>query len=218
VQTSKKALYPKRPNFDEADVSDKPSFLRDEPRVTAEKRAYYNESYRHRLRSLKAVDEVIVNRLLNTLIDVGELDNTYIIFTSDNGIHMGEHRLRKGKGMAYEEDIHVPMVIREPDVRQGAVCQEIALNTDLAPTMADIAGVEPPRTPTSVRSYRFLGVKSPRGANTSSPRGGPATIPTAPTTRSARPKRRPTSSTKTGIRNTTIRLPTPTSLLRQHVP
>lgn len=66
----------------------------------------------------------------------GELDNTYIVFTSDNGYHLGQHRFLNGKFQVYEEDIRVPLIVRGPGVEAGAVRHQLAVNIDLAPTMA----------------------------------------------------------------------------------
>jgi N-acetylglucosamine-6-sulfatase len=88
-----------------------------------------------------AVDEM-VGSLVEELQAAGELDNTYIFFTSDNGFHGGEHRLQKGKNQAYEESVHVPLFVRGPGVPDGLKTEKLALNTDFAPTFADLAGAE----------------------------------------------------------------------------
>lgn len=77
----------------------------------------------------------------------GQLDNTYIVFASDNGYHMGQHRMLSGKGTAYEEDIHVPLIVRGPGVPAGVVRGEMTSMVDLAPTLAEIAGAALPVTP-----------------------------------------------------------------------
>jgi arylsulfatase A-like enzyme len=99
--------------------------------------------YRDRLRSMLAVDEM-VGRLMDALEESGELDDTYVFFTSDNGWHAGEHRLTTGKWTAYEEDIHVPLIVRGPGVPAGLTLPHLVLNNDLAPTFAGLAGVDPP--------------------------------------------------------------------------
>ncbi len=78
------------------------------------------------------------------LRESGELDNTYIFFTSDNGWHAGEHRLTAGKWTAYEEDVKVPLIVRGPGVPAGRTLPHMVLNNDLAPTFADLAGVDHP--------------------------------------------------------------------------
>jgi arylsulfatase A-like enzyme len=84
----------------------------------------------------------MVGRLVNALSDTGELSNTYIVFTSDNGVYLGEHRLEE-KAAAYQAAPRVPLVIRGPGVPQGVTRSQMALNNDLAPTFADLAGVTP---------------------------------------------------------------------------
>ena len=131
------------PSFNEHDVSDKPEWIRDNPPLKPKRIAAMNSLYRDRLRSMLAVDDMI-GRLVEALTESGELDNTYIFFTSDNGWHAGEHRLTPGKWTAYEEDIRVPLIVRGPGVAEGRTLSHLVLNNDLAPTFADLAGVGVP--------------------------------------------------------------------------
>jgi arylsulfatase A-like enzyme len=109
---------------------------------------------RKRLQSMLAVDDM-VGALIKALHESGELDNTYIFFTSDNGFHLGQHRLGAGKWTAYEEDIRIPLVVRGPGVPEGRTLHQMVLNNDFAPTLADLAGA---RTPSFVdgRSFKPL--------------------------------------------------------------
>ncbi len=134
---------PRPPSFDESDVSDKPAWISDNPSLSAEQAARAEGLYRNRLRSMLAVDEMI-GRLVRALREGGELDNTYLVFTSDNGFHLGQHRLAAGKWTAYEEDIRVPLIVRGPGVPEGRTLEHLVLNNDLAPTFADLAGAESP--------------------------------------------------------------------------
>jgi arylsulfatase A-like enzyme len=86
----------------------------------------------------------MIGELVGALRRSGELDNTYIVFTSDNGFHLGEHRLGAGKWTPYEEDIRIPLIVRGPGVPEGKTLPHMVLNNDLAPTFADLAGAEPP--------------------------------------------------------------------------
>jgi hypothetical protein len=88
--------------------------------------------------------EDLLRQTIATLRETGELGNTYIVFTSDNGYHLGNHRLGQGKWAPYEEDIGVPLMVRGPGVPAGAVRQQLVVNTDFAPTMADLAGAPTP--------------------------------------------------------------------------
>ena len=134
---------PAPPSFNEVDVSDKPAWMRNTPSLTPEEVDKLQLRYRQRLRSLQSVDEM-VGRLVGVLRQTGELSNTYIVFTSDNGLHLGEHRINKKKWTAYEEAIHVPLLVRGPGVPPGVSRSQMALNNDLAPTFASWASVTPP--------------------------------------------------------------------------
>ncbi len=131
------------PSFNEEDVSDKPYWVRNNAPLDPERIASMENLYRNRLRSMLAVDEMI-GRLVDALRESGELDNTFLVFTSDNGWHAGAHRLTTGKWTAYEEDIQVPLIVRGPGVPEGRTLEHPVLNNDLAPTFADLAGAEVP--------------------------------------------------------------------------
>jgi len=133
---------PRTPSFDEGDVSDKPRWVRKLTLSSGEKRRI-DGLYRKRLRTMAGVGETL-GGLLRTLEQTGKLDNTYIVLTSDNGFHMGQHRLGLGKQTAYEEDIRVPLIIRGPGVPVEVSSDEMVLNNDFAPTFADLAGLPPP--------------------------------------------------------------------------
>jgi N-acetylglucosamine-6-sulfatase len=134
---------PRPPNFDEKDVSDKPNWVADNPPLSVEQKKYMEELHRKRLQSMLAVDDMIGN-LIKALRDSGDLRNTYIFFTSDNGFHLGQHRLGAGKWTPYEEDIRVPLIVRGPGVPEGRTLHQMVLNNDLAPTFADLAGAKRP--------------------------------------------------------------------------
>jgi arylsulfatase A-like enzyme len=134
---------PRPPSFDEADVSDKASYVRDMPPLEAWQKEALTRHHRERLRALRAVDDMVAT-VVEALRDTGRLDDTYVVYSSDNGFHMGQHRLFIGKTTAYEEDIHVPLVVRGPGVPKGTRIEQMVLNNDLAPTMAEIGGVQAP--------------------------------------------------------------------------
>jgi len=133
---------PKPPSFNENAISDKPTWVSNRPLLTSTDVQHLTKLYGDRLRALKSVDEM-VGRLVDALKDTGELSNTYIFFTSDNGIYLGEHRLTH-KGAAYNASPHVPLLVRGPGVPQGVTRSEIVLNNDLAPTFADLGGAKVP--------------------------------------------------------------------------
>ena len=130
---------PRTPSFNEADVSDKPSTLHNQPLLSKADIADLDAQYRLRLQALQAVDEMVASVVLS-LRNTGQLDNTYIIFTSDNGYHMGQHRMKAGKYTPYEEDIRVPLLIRGPGVPAGRTVDALVENVDFAPTIAELAG------------------------------------------------------------------------------
>ena len=72
----------------------------------------------------------------------GKLDNIVIFFTSDNGWEQGEHRLAEGKVFPYEESVHMPLFVRGPEVPAGSKAENLILNTDFAPTFADLGGIQ----------------------------------------------------------------------------
>ena len=74
----------------------------------------------------------------------GVLSNTYIVFTSDNSFHHGEHRVQLGKGRPYEESARVPLVVRGPGVAAGSSTGKLVLNTDYLPTFMNLAGAQTP--------------------------------------------------------------------------
>ena len=137
------AALPHPPNFDEAEVSDKPRFVRDLPRLSDRKISDMRDLHQGRLASMLSVEDLLRD-VVAELRETGELDNTYIIFTSDNGYNLGQHRMTQGKRTAYEDDIRVPLVVRGPGVPANRVLKHQVLNNDLAPTFAGLAGVTPP--------------------------------------------------------------------------
>jgi N-acetylglucosamine-6-sulfatase len=137
------ATAPRPPNFNEADVSDKPAWIQSKPLLSAAAITKLDNLYRKRIQSLQAVDRAI-SKLITTLKNNGQLANTYIVFTSDNGFHLGNHRLPQGKQTAYEEDVHVPLIVRGPGVPKNAKRAHIVGNVDLAPTFSALGGAATP--------------------------------------------------------------------------
>jgi N-acetylglucosamine-6-sulfatase len=132
--------YPRTPAYDHANRH-APGWLAHEPPLTASNNALINESFRKRAESVKSVDDMI-GRLVTTLKRTGAWSNTYLVFSSDNGLHMGEHRLRPGKLTAFDTDINVPLVVVGPHVPRREV-GALAENVDLRPTFDAWAGTAP---------------------------------------------------------------------------
>jgi arylsulfatase A-like enzyme len=131
-------------NFDEEFIDDKPQWLQQYPELSQEQIDELEQLYRGRLRSMLSVEDLL-EQIIATLDKTDELRNTYIFFTSDNGFHLGNHRLYPvGKETPYEEDIGVPLMVRGPGVPAGKVRQELVLNNDFAPTIAELAGATTP--------------------------------------------------------------------------
>lgn len=103
---------------------------------------YNDEFYRSRLRALQGIDELVAG-VVKTLDEHGILDNTYLIYSSDNGYHIGQHRLPPGKECGYEEDVNIPLIIRGPGIPKGVVTDQVTSHTDLAPTILDFFGLTP---------------------------------------------------------------------------
>lgn len=103
--------------------------------------AYLDEYYRMRQRSLKSVDDLI-QTIVQKLSDTGTLDDTYIFYSSDNGYHIGNHRLQPGKLQCFEEDINIPFIVRGPDVAANQKWDIVSGHIDIAPTMLTLAGVD----------------------------------------------------------------------------
>lgn len=136
------AIVPRTPAFNEADMTDKPAFLRPALRSPEAIRSI-DGVYAERLRSAQAIDEA-VEALYAALQRSGQLQNTYIVFTSDNGFHMGEHRFAFTKGFAFEHSIRIPLLVRGPGIPARRTISRLIGNADLAPTFAAWAGVTPP--------------------------------------------------------------------------
>jgi arylsulfatase A-like enzyme len=132
---------PRDPSFNEADVSDKPSDIRDLAPINAAQSATVDARYRARAEALLGVDDLVQN-VVSTLQSQGELKNTVLIFTSDNGFFHGEHRVRSGKVRLYEPSIRVPLLIRGPGLPKGVHRAQPVTNVDLAPTILDFANAK----------------------------------------------------------------------------
>ena len=145
---------PRTPAFNERDVRDKPSSVRNLPRLSNKKISQLDKDYRNGLRSLMRVDRFIA-QATDLLRRRGEMDNTYFVFYTDNGAHFGQHRFGHGKLQPYEEDVNFPLIIRGPDIPRGAVNTELVGNHDVAPTLAEMAGAP---IPAFVDGRSFLGL------------------------------------------------------------
>jgi arylsulfatase A-like enzyme len=142
------AKLPRPPSFDEPDVSDKPAYIRNRPRLTQDQINQLEADHKTQLRNLAHVDDTLEN-MLDLLGGRGELANTYVVFATDNGVHMGQHRYllpRGSKSTPYEEAASTPLIIRGPGVARGVVRTQLVANNDLAPTFSAWASGSPPES------------------------------------------------------------------------
>jgi len=130
---------PRPPGFNERDMSDKPFFLRRRPPLGRFEIQRIQSNLRARWESLLAVDEAVAD-IAAALEASGELEDTYLLFTSDNGYLQGEHRVPSGKMLPYDPSTRVPLLVRGPDVPEGEVSDALVGNVDLAPTVLELAG------------------------------------------------------------------------------
>lgn len=120
-----------------------PRWLDSHPALTEADMASIDRDFRKRAQSVLAVDKMI-GELEAAIAAIGQQNNTYFIFSSDNGYHMGEYRLMPGKMTAYDTDIQVPLVVTGPGVPAGRTVEEIVENVDLCPTFTELGGAAAP--------------------------------------------------------------------------
>jgi N-acetylglucosamine-6-sulfatase len=131
------------PNFNEADITDKPAWVRSLTTIGSSAAKVLTTKARTRLRMLLAVDDAVA-ALHASLVEHDMVDNTVFVFTSDNGYMQGEHRIKSGKLVAYSESVRVPLLISGPGIPTQSI-DEPVINTDLAPTFTELAQVTPGR-------------------------------------------------------------------------
>ncbi|PZS20118.1 MAG: sulfatase [Pseudonocardiales bacterium] len=122
-----------------------PAWLKAIPPLTAKNTKQIDDEFRLRVQSVQAVDAMI-GHLQQQLQDKGLAKNTYIVFSSDNGYHMGEHQLRPGKQTAFDTDIKVPLMVTGPGLPAGKDLTQMTSSIDLAPTFEGLSGAPVPAT------------------------------------------------------------------------
>ncbi len=135
---------PRPPNFDQADVGRQPQVVADRPRLSPDWQAAIQENYQQELESLLSVDDA-VGAVLSALQRSGELDDTLLIYTSDNGFFHGEHRVTSEKVLPYDAGARIPLIVRGPGVPRGRRLRQLVANIDWAPTIVDAADAPPGR-------------------------------------------------------------------------
>lgn len=134
------AVSPRTPNFNPDDPSGV-SWVYQMPKLTQMQVEANDHFHRSRLRNLVGVDD-LVGALIQKLDARGLLDNTYVIYTSDNGFHISNHRLTPGKRCGFEEDINIPLLIRGPGMPSGITTNITNSHTDIAPTVLQMMGID----------------------------------------------------------------------------
>jgi N-acetylglucosamine-6-sulfatase len=125
---------PRDPSFNEEDVSDKRFAVQQLPLLAPDRIAVISEQLKQRREALQSVDDQ-VKTMVDRVTSLGQADNTYFIFTSDNGFMQGQHRIGFGKKVAYEPSTRVPLVIRGPGIAAGATYKRVTGLQDITPTI-----------------------------------------------------------------------------------
>jgi N-acetylglucosamine-6-sulfatase len=131
----------KDPSFAERVVADKPSHIQELHPWTRKRIKRARAFHRAQARSLQSVDRA-VGEIVERLEELGQLDNTVIIFTSDNGHLNGEHRYL-GKTLPYEPSLRIPLLMRGPGIPAGVEVHRTTALVDIPATIADLAGATP---------------------------------------------------------------------------
>lgn len=146
---------PRDENFN-PDIQGGVSWVKNLPKLNDTVIEYNDEYQRARLRALQSVDEM-VEEMVKKLEAAGQLDNTYIFYTTDNGYHISQHRMHPGKECGFETDVHIPLIVRGPGVPAGHVMNAVTAHTDLASTILRLAGQDYPDsdgTPIPLNRYQ----------------------------------------------------------------
>jgi arylsulfatase A-like enzyme len=133
------AKAPRGGSFNERRVKKKPRWVRQSPLLTETRISKLDENYRDRLETLQAADRAI-GKLLDTVESSGTAENTYVFFLSDNGYFLGEHRQPHGKDAPYDAATRVPLAVVGPDLPAGTTVTSVTGNTDMVPTILELAG------------------------------------------------------------------------------
>eukprot|EP00055_Hartaetosiga_balthica_P014901 m.84877 g.84877 ORF g.84877 m.84877 type:complete len:433 (-) comp8722_c0_seq5:1030-2328(-) len=138
----KNGSAPMTPNYNFSDPG-KPQHIRQNPPLTQDVKCWEDQHFRDRWSSLKSVDEIV--EVVHDLLEAsGKLNNTYFIYTSDHGYKLGQWRVGTSKQHPYETDIHVPFIIKGPNIPHNQTFSQLSGNVDILPTVLDLAGIDVP--------------------------------------------------------------------------
>ncbi len=132
---------PRDPSFNTNNVNP-PSWLGQRRPLGPRQVTRIDTSYRKRAQAVEAVDKLVADTEA-TLAAHHLTNKTYFVFSSDNGYHLGQHRLARGKQTAFDTDIHVPLIVAGPGVPHNRSVSQVAQNVDLYPTFVQLAGAKP---------------------------------------------------------------------------
>ena len=134
------AKVPRNPDWNPSEVKMGASWILELPEQNQTTIDLEDELYRARVRVLAGIDDMVAE-LIASLEKHDMLDNTYIVYTTDNGYHIGNHRLGPGKKQGYETDVNIPMIWRGPGVDSDKTTDSVSTHTDLAPTFLTLFGL-----------------------------------------------------------------------------
>jgi N-acetylglucosamine-6-sulfatase len=131
---------PRTPSFNPG-VPGTASYFKTLRQLNVSEIEYNDDWYRKRLQSLQAVDDLINDIITRLEANPEVLDDTYLIYTTDNGFHIGQHRLPPGKSCGIEEDVNIPFFIRGPGIPKNSTQLIPSSHTDIVPTLFALAGI-----------------------------------------------------------------------------
>ena len=132
-----------KPSFNEADVSDKPAYIRALSLISSQHITDMARHWRAGLECARSIDDAF-QRMWNDLKATGRLQNTYFFLTTDNGLMRGEHRIEGGKIVPYQESINSTLFVWGPGIVPGKDNRHLVANIDFMPTFAQLAGLRVP--------------------------------------------------------------------------
>ena len=133
---------PRGPSFNTNNVNP-PRWLGQRAALNQTAVAQLDKDFRRREQAMESVDKLLADTE-STLAAKHLTNSTYIVFSSDNGLHLGQHRLEAGKQTAFDTDVRVPLIVAGPGVPHGKIVNQVAQNIDLFPTFLQLAGIKTP--------------------------------------------------------------------------